>query len=155
MAVKVWPPSVDFHTTMAPVNTISGLWGWTLTSAKSEPRCVTRESSLVRYQLSPASSERYSPPFCRDSTVANMRLGMLGATVMPMRLRPCSSKVGNPSVKRRHVSPPSVDLNIPLPGPRNTPFSHGPSRASHITAYTVCASLGSKATSTPPVFSSR
>ena len=86
--------------------------------------------------------------------MAKSRFGRLGATVMPMRPTPSASNVGRPLPAGRHVSPPSVDLNTPLPGPLNSPFSHGPCRASHSTAYTVRALVGSNAMSMPPVFSS-
>src|SRR3954466_7624307 len=82
-----------------------------------------------------------------------MRRGLLAATLMPTRPRPCAP-VGRPLPICRHVVPPSVDLNTPLAGPLNDPFSHGPWRASHKTAYTICALVGSNATSAAPVFSS-
>src|ERR1043166_3252242 len=78
---------------------------------------------------------------------------MLGDVPMPMRPSPWSP-VGSPRPISRHVVPPSTDLNRPLFGPEKAPFSHGPWRASHSTAYTVCGFEGSKATSAAPVFSS-
>lgn len=83
-----------------------------------------------------------------------MRCGSLGAMAMPMRPKP-SPTVGSPPVSGCQVLPPSADLNSPLPGPLNdSPISQGAWRAAHSTAYTVCASEGSKARSTAPVFSS-
>jgi hypothetical protein len=58
MLLNVLPPSIDFHAAMLPVNTMSGFFGWTFTSAKSEDRLVTRGSALTRYHVSPASSDR-------------------------------------------------------------------------------------------------
>jgi len=46
-----------------------------------------------------------------------------------------------------HVSPPSVDLNKPVPGPVNCPFSHGPWRAAQSTPYTIRGFTGSNCTS--------
>ena len=58
MPVNVFPPSIDFQTTTLAVYTTSGLAGSTFTSAKSSGRPAMRPSSVVRFQLSPASSER-------------------------------------------------------------------------------------------------
>src|SRR3954462_1068810 len=82
-----------------------------------------------------------------------MRDGLLAETPMPTRPNPCAP-VGRPAPTWFHVVPPSTDLYNPLAGPVNDPFSHGACRASHITAYTICAFDGSNATSAAPVFSS-
>src|ERR1035437_8616081 len=103
-----------------------GLFGSSLTSAKSDSRVTTFVSGVARYQCSPASSERKSPSPFVEFTVANRRLGMLGATVMPMRPSPSCSKFGRPLARRFHVAPPSNDLYRPEPEPENAPFSHGP-----------------------------
>src|SRR5262249_9011825 len=124
----------DFHVTTLAVYTMSAFFGSTFTSAKSDSRDETRVSGVARYQFSPASSERWRPAFRFAPTVANMRDGMDGATVMPIRPRPSCSNVGKPLPPLCQVSPPSVDLNKPLPGPENCPFSHGPCRDSQSTA---------------------
>src|SRR5450830_810985 len=105
---------------------MSGFFGSTLTSAKSDSRDATFVSVVARYQVSPASSERKSPSPFVEFTVANMRLGMLGATAMPIRPSPSCSNVGSPLASRFQVAPPSNDLYRPEPGPENAPFSHGP-----------------------------
>src|SRR3954453_23958245 len=61
---------------------------------------------------------------------------------------------GTPFVNGFHVVPPSVDLKIPPPGPLHAEFSHGPCRASHNAAYTICGFVGSICPSDAPVFSS-
>src|ERR1700736_2986622 len=101
--------------------------GSTRTPAKSEPRPDFTASVLLRCQLAPASSERYSA-LGLASTSAYMRLGSLGAIAMPMRPSPCAG-VGRPPVSCCQVVPPSVDLKSPLFGPDHSPFSQGPCRA--------------------------
>src|SRR5207248_3547720 len=72
----------------------------------------------------------------------------------PIRPRP-SPAVGNPFVSCRQLLPPSGDTNRPLPVPSYALlYSHGPCRAAHRTAYTICGFAGSSATSIAPVFSS-
>src|SRR6185437_12449337 len=109
---------------------MSGFFGSTFTSAKSDSRVATRVSVVTLYQCSPASSDRYNPSPRAELTVANILLGMLGAMVSPMRPRPSCSKVGRPVPNLAHVLPPSVERYNPLPGPENWPFSHGPWRDS-------------------------
>src|SRR6185295_809038 len=105
---------------------MSAFFGSALISAKSLPRPHGRASLLTLRQLSPASSDRYTPPNCGEaSTVAYMRFELLGATQNPIRPKPCSN-VGSPFVSLRQLLPPSVDLNNPLSGPCQAPFSHGP-----------------------------
>ena len=65
-------------------------------SAKSDARDTTRSSFVAFVNVSPASSERYNPPFRAASTVANTRLGRLGAMPMPIRPSPSAANVGNP-----------------------------------------------------------
>ena len=60
----------------------------------------------------PASSLRYKPP-SSASTMANTRSGLAGDTATP--IFPMS--FGSPCASRVHVSPPSTDFQIPLPGP--------------------------------------
>src|SRR5688572_14470463 len=93
-------------------------------------------------------------PLCSPaSMVTYTRRGSLGATASPMRPSP-SAKVGSPLMIAFQVLPPSVDLNSPLPGPCQTPFSHGPWRASHVARYRVLGSFTAKVTSMAPVFTS-
>src|SRR6185503_13233264 len=139
--LHVAPASVDFHATMLPLYTMFAFFGSTLSSAKSEPRLCTRTSSPVLRQLPPASSERKMPLRAPASIVRYSRRGSLGATARPMRPRP-SANVGRPFMIGFHVVPPSVDLNSPLPGPCQTPFSHGACRDSHAARYKVFGSLG-------------
>src|SRR2546427_568096 len=87
----------------------SGLFGATAIPIAPGPRPPIRRSSFTRSQVSPPSSERYTPAFLRASTEAYTRLGRLGATAMPMRPRP-SALPGSPFVNSCHVSPPSVGL---------------------------------------------
>ena len=66
-------------------------------------------------QVSPLSSERYSPR-SSDSTMANTRPVLAGDAATPMRP---FTPPGSPglSVMSVQVSPPSVDRYIPLSGP--------------------------------------
>src|SRR5262245_38542932 len=97
---------------------MSGFFGSTRTSAKSEALPTTRLSELTSFQLSPASSERYRPsiPLFSASQIAYIRFGSLGATAMPMRPSP-SEREGNPFVNGRQFEPPSEETKRPLPGP--------------------------------------
>src|SRR5205814_1632867 len=83
-----------------------------------------------------------------------MRLEYVGAMPSPIRPKP-SAHVGSPLVSCRQVSPPSVDLYNPLPGPSYAPLVvHGGRRDAHMSAYRVCGLDGSNARSIAPVFSS-
>src|SRR5947207_539725 len=85
--------------------------------------------------------------------LAYSRFVLLGEIAILACMKP-SAPEGMPLVSGRHVVPPSVDLNIPPPGPLHALFSHGPCRASHSAAYTVSGCAGSICTSLAPVFSS-
>ena len=71
--------------------------------------------SFTSAHVAPASSERKSPPFS-FSTSAYTRLELAPLTATPMRP---TSPAGIPVLRviSLHVSPPSVLLNRPLPGP--------------------------------------
>src|SRR5438105_3783273 len=154
-AVNVRPPSCDRHVTTLATYTTSGLEGSTLTSLKSPSRPHSRSSALARRQLSPPSSERYSPPPLVAPTAAYMRVGALCDVASPMRPRP-SAAPGRPVPIWRQFVPPSVDRYRPFEADRvhELPISHGACRAAHNTANTVCEFAGSNARSTAPVFSS-
>src|SRR6185437_7490714 len=117
----------DTYTTSASV-------GSTATCSKYQPRPHSAGSDESRVQLSPASSERKKPPSpespspnwraaraaadvstgtdgsgSRSSITAYTRRGLLGHTAIPL--------AGSPFFNSFHVSPPSVDLNNPPPGP--------------------------------------
>src|SRR5688572_28578778 len=110
MLAQVRPPSVDS-------------WSWT-------PRWITFSGSfglhriwpkyhgielrvLVRRQLAPASSDRYTPP-SRPSATAYSVAGCDRQTSMPSRPTGADEK---PSVSRVQVFAPSVVFQIPLSGP--------------------------------------
>src|SRR4051812_47194218 len=84
---------------------------------------------------------------------AHTRRGFAGDTVTPMRP---TTPPGMPVVRVSsvHVSPPSTDLNSPLPGPP-LDIPHSTRYASHSAAYITFGSVGSMATSMAPVLSSR
>src|SRR6185437_10846926 len=85
-------------------------------------------------------------PGNRQSITAYTRRGLLGATAMPVRPMP---SLGKPVVSCFHVSPPSVDLKIPPPGPLVGEYVyHGGRRAFHKPAYTIFEFAGSITTST-------
>src|ERR671932_2212011 len=71
--------------------------------------------SLTSVHVAPASSLRKSPPLCA-STSAYTRRALAPETATPMRP---TTPVGRPGLRviSVHVSPPSVLLNNPLPGP--------------------------------------
>ncbi len=85
--------------------------------------------------------------------MAHTRSGSAGDTAIPiLPIVP----LGSPSLRVISVqlSPPSVDLNMPLPGP---PLSsaYGMRRTCHRAAYSTRGFEGSIIRSTAPVFSSR
>src|SRR2546426_9513544 len=90
------------------------------------------------------------PPFSSASTVAQTRCGFTGDTVTPIFPR---FAVGRPLVSFVHVSPPSVDLYSPPPGPVLVMF-HGVRSTCHVVAYRICEFDGSIAMSAAPVLSS-
>src|SRR5437016_13069537 len=134
----MYPPSSDFHVTTLATYTPSGLVGSTLTSLKSPSRPHRRSSAFARRQLSPPSSERYSPPPLVAPTTAYMRAGALADVASPMRPRP-SAAPGSPAPTCRQLVPPSVDRSSPFAADRvhELPISHGACRAAHNTANTV------------------
>src|SRR4051812_34107916 len=67
---------------------------------------------------------------------------------------PTNGSVGNPPVSCFHVSPPSVDLNRPLPGIFDGAYTdHGGRRVAHSDAYSTRGLRGSIARSIAPTFS--
>src|SRR5438094_9088989 len=80
----------------------------------------------------PAPKPPPRPPAPPASTVAKIRLGLLGA------ISSSASMIvsGKPCLSGFHVLPPSVDLKIPPFVPLHAPFSHGPCRCSHNVAST-------------------
>src|SRR6185437_552393 len=115
-------------------------------------RCLSLRSSLVRFHVAPASSERYTPPF-DASTIAYTRLGSAGDTDTP--IRPITP-VGNPALRVISVqwSPPSVVLKSPLPGPP-LDICHDVLYACHSAAYRTSGWFGSMDRSIAPLLSSR
>src|SRR6266478_6398763 len=110
-----------------------------------------RLSSVAFFQLAPPSSERYKPPFF--SLASSMKYTrwprVFGATATPDRPQ---SPEGNPfSVICVHVTPSSVDLYSPLPGPYDSPLCPAFRTAYHSVAYTTRGFPGSKHRSTAPV----
>src|SRR5262249_785171 len=110
--------------------------------------------------VAPPSSDRYRPPSRGASTTANNRFGSDRDTSRPIRPSP-SAAAGSPVVRGFQVSPPSVDLNSPLPGPCHAPFSHRPSppppaawRPAARPPSTVSPSSGPTAGAIAPVFPS-
>ncbi len=72
---NVFPPSFERYVDVFAIQTVSRDRGWTLISAKSEPRPQRRFSPLTFTNVSPASSEtkiptRFSASSLRASTVA-------------------------------------------------------------------------------------
>src|SRR5919205_4088737 len=108
--------------------------------------------SLTSVQEAPASSLRKSPPFS-FSTSAYTRRGLAPDTATPMRP---TTPVGIPGLRviSVHVSPPSVLLNTPLPGPP-LDIWYSLRYASHSDAYITCGFVRSMLTSIAPVLSSR
>src|SRR5215467_2032779 len=108
--------------------------------------------SLASVQVAPASSDLNKPP-CSFSTMVYTRFGSAPDTATPIfpstpAGRPCARVI---SV---HVSPPSVDLNKPLPGPP-LDMVYSFRYASHIAAKTTFGLCGSIETSTAPVLEPR
>src|SRR6516225_7958190 len=82
-----------------------------------------------------------------------MRLDSVGETASPIFP---SVPLGRPGLREisNQWSPPSVDLNSPLPGPPDD-ISQELRNASHSPAYSTCGLLGSRMSSIAPVLSSR
>src|ERR1700730_6562595 len=123
MLDQVFPPSVDRTTTMLALYTTSGFLGSTRGTGRSPPpiRIAGRGSLVAVCQLSPASSERYTPrpapepysPFSVVATVAYSRLGWLAAIATLI----CVRLLGRPFFNACQLFPPSVDLKRPPPVP--------------------------------------
>src|SRR5688500_19919065 len=103
-------------------------------------------------QLAPALSELNNPPFS-CSTRAYTRFGSAPDTDTPMR--PMTPR-GMPALRviSVHVSPPSVDLNSPLPGPP-LDIWYSTRYASQSAAYSTFGFWGSTLRSIAPVLSLR
>src|SRR5207237_1821578 len=120
------PPSLYLMSDTLGTYTTSGFWGSTVTRQKYQLRFVSRGSLPASRQDAPPSSERYSPASVLAPISAYTRPPR--PTASPMRPtvpagRPCP-------VSGVHVTPPSVDLYRPLPGPSSGGyFSHGVRRA--------------------------
>src|SRR5690348_5739433 len=94
---------------------MSAFFGSTTIFSKYQPRPHSALSPESFVHVAPASSERNTPPWSGNaSTTAYTRRGLLGAIAMPVRPM---GVVGNPLVSCFHVSPPSVDFQMPPPGP--------------------------------------
>src|SRR5207237_8468209 len=108
--------------------------GSATTGGKPQAPSRTSSYSLVRVQLTPPSSERNSPPESA-STSAQTRSWSRGETARPIfPMIP----LGRPLLRVISVqlSPPSVDLKIPLPAPPET-SSQGRRTACHSPAYRI------------------
>src|SRR5438105_9614853 len=108
--------------------------------------------ALTSVHVAPASSERNRPPFS-FSTNAYTRLGSAPLTATPMR--PINPD-GNPGLRviSVHVSPPSVDLKSPDPGPP-LDIVYSLRNASHSAAYITSGFARVIAMSIAAVLSSR
>src|SRR5512133_647003 len=103
---------------------------------------------LANVHVVPASSDRNNPPFS-FSMIAYTRFASAPETATPIfPSTPCGSPGAR--VMSVHVSPPSVDLYNPLPGPP-LDISHSLRYASHIAAYITLGLCGSIEISTAPV----
>src|SRR3954466_5471856 len=104
------------------------------------------------FHVAPPSSELNSPPFS-FSTSAYTRFE--SAPEMATLILP-TSPCGSPGLRviSRHVSPPSVDLNRPLPGPP-LDIWYSTRYASHRAANITFGLRRSICTSTAPVLLSR
>src|ERR1041385_1413604 len=79
------------------------------------PLCLSLACWLTLVQFRPPLSDRKTPP-SDASTRAQARSGLAGETAMPIRP---STPFGSPGACEMsdQVSPPSVDLKMPLPVP--------------------------------------
>src|SRR5690242_15008869 len=141
--------------------------------SKYQPRPQSAGSDERRFHDSPASSERKKPPWpfapspygfapadvsrgaegsgSRSSSTAYTRFGLLGHTAMPAFPIPL---FGSPFVSSFHVSPPSVLLKSPPPGPFVGAYTNqGGRRVFQSAAYTTFGFVGSITTSDAPTFS--
>src|SRR5260221_864375 len=108
--------------------------------------------SFASDQVLPASSDLKSPPFS-FSTSAYTRLELAPDTAMPMRPMTPDGRPGLRVISVQ-VSPPSVDLNRPEPGPP-LDIVYSFRNASHRAAYMTFGLERSIAMSMAPVLSSR
>src|SRR5215467_12589360 len=108
--------------------------------------------SLARVQVAPASSDLNNPPFS-FSMRAYTRFASAPETATPILP---SMPAGRPGARviSVHVSPPSTDLNKPLPGPPDDIW-YSVRNASHSAAYITFGFFGSIEMSTAPVLLSR
>src|ERR1017187_7118984 len=127
MPVHFFPPSVDFHTTMLVLYSVSGSLGSTIISGASPPPILASglPSSVISCQLSPASSERYNPmpdpvPYSFASVVPTATYITLGAEGA-RAIWACAMFLGKSFVSFFHVVPPSVDLKTPPFVPAHSP----------------------------------
>src|SRR5579875_3065066 len=119
---------------------------------KYHARCRRLRSSFTRVHVLPPSSDRNRPP-SSASICAHTRSGLAPDTVtdtFPI------SPLGKPGlrVSSSHVSPPSVDLNSPLPAPPLS-RSHGLRYTSQKPAYKMFEFVGSNVRSIAPAFGPR
>src|SRR3982751_1337746 len=108
--------------------------------------------SFTSVHVAPASSELNRPPFC-DSTSAYTRFESAPETATPILP---TTPDGRPGLRviSVHVSPASVDLYNPLPGPP-LDIWYSTRYASHNAANMTVGRLRSMAMSTAPVLLSR
>src|SRR5215831_13407293 len=109
-------------------------------------------SSLTFFHVAPASSDAKVPPSLA-SICAYTRFESAPDTDIPILPR---TPLGMPGWREISVqwSPPSVDLNRPLPGPP-LDIMFATRKASQSDVYITSGLLGSKTISMPPVLSSR
>ena len=112
---NVRPPSFDLiEAGVQNINRVGilriGIDARVVPGALAQSRC-----SLTLVQVWPPLSERNTPP-SSASTIAQTRSGFAGETVMPTLP---TIPLGKPGLRviSVQVSPPSVDLKMPLPGP--------------------------------------
>src|SRR5437762_5898474 len=106
----------------------------------------------MRLHFLPASFETKRPPASLSESLSIRAYTFSGfERLTAMAILPISS--GKPSFILSHVSPSSVDLYRPLPGPPLMTF-HGSRPCSHIAAYRIRGFVMSIDSSAAPVFSS-
>src|SRR5581483_2429402 len=115
-------------------------------------RCRRLRSAFRCVHVPPPSSDRYTPPESA-SISAHTRLDLAPDTAKPIFPHGWGGSPAFP-VSSLHVSPPSVDLKMPPPGPPEF-RDHGVRYACQNAAYSTFASFGSTARSEMPVRASR
>src|SRR4051812_8448994 len=94
---------------------MSAFFGSTAIFSKYQPRPQSALSPDIFVHVAPASSDRKTPPWSGSASItAYTRRGLAGEIARPVRP---IGVVGRPLVSCAHVSPPSVDFQIPPPGP--------------------------------------